>query len=368
MENWESLLSRSITTPEQLSRVADIDLAAVRRIHDEFPLRINPYYFSLIKAKGDAIWKQAIPDSRELNRSGYSDPLSEEEQSPVPNLVHRYPDRVLFYVSASCSMFCRFCTRKRKVGDPDSIPCHSFEGGFDYIRSHPEIRDVIISGGDPLMLPDDKLEYILKTLRKIKHVQILRIGSRMPVTLPQRITRSLCAMLKRYHPLYLNTHFNHPDEITPESAKACQMLIDSGIPLGNQSVLLKGVNDKPEIMKELVQKLLSIRVRPYYVYQADLVKGTDHFRTSIQTGLNIIKALRGHTSGLAVPHYVVDAPGGGGKIALIPDPVVAYEQDGYTVLRNFKGDIYRYPDNNGMHVFESIMIDEEAPVESPFSS
>jgi lysine 2,3-aminomutase len=360
MENWESLLSRSITTPEQLSRVVDIDMTAVRRIHSEFPLRINPYYLSLIKAKDDAMWKQAIPDVRELNSSGYSDPLSEEEQSPVPNLVHRYPDRVLFYVSASCCMYCRFCTRKRKVGDPDSVPCNSLEPGFDYIRSHQEIRDVIISGGDPLMLQDDNLEHILKTLRKIKHVQILRIGSRMPATLPQRITESLCAMLKRYHPLFLNTHFNHPDEITLQSTQACQMLIDAGIPLGNQSVLLKGVNDKPAVMLELVRKLLSIRVRPYYLYQADLVKGTDHFRTPIQTGLEIIRSLRGHTSGLAVPHYVIDTPGGGGKIALIPDPVISYENNGEVLLKDYKGNIRSYPNKKNNHTNACVLTEESA--------
>jgi lysine 2,3-aminomutase len=343
METWESLLARSITTPEQLSRIADVDLAVVRRIHETFPLRINPYYFSLIKTKGDAMWKQAIPDIAELDPSGQTDPLMEEEQSPVPTIVHRYPDRVLFYVSASCAMYCRFCTRKRKVGDPDSLPCHSIEKGFDYIHSHSEIRDVIISGGDPLMLSDDKLDYILKALRKIKHVQILRIGSRMPVTLPQRITESLCTVLKRYHPLFLNTHFNHPDEITAESTKACQMLTDAGIPLGNQSVLLEGINDKPEIMLDLVRKLLSIRVRPYYLYQADLVKGTEHFRTPIQTGLDIIRALRGYTSGLAVPHYVIDTPGGGGKIALIPDPVVAFNSDGAIFLKDYNGNLRSYP-------------------------
>jgi len=357
METWESLLRQSITTPEALEKFIPIDVGATRLICKEFPLRINPYYLSLIRKKGDAIWKQAVPDLKELVSTGIDDPLSEEEQSPVPNLVHRYPDRVLLYVSAMCSMFCRFCTRKRKVGDPDSISSNTLEQGFEYIRNHPEIRDVIVSGGDPLMLSDDRIDYILKSLRAIKHVQIIRIGSRMPVTLPQRITENLCAVLKKYHPLFLNTHFNHPDEITPESTRACAMLADSGIPLGNQSVLLKGVNDDPATMKELMQKLLSIRVKPYYIYQADLVKGTDHFRTSVQTGLNIIKSLRGHTSGMAVPHYVVDAPGGGGKIALIPDPVVAYEHDGTVVLRNYRGHLCGYPKKKAIHVFESILIE-----------
>jgi lysine 2,3-aminomutase len=343
MENWKNILGRSICSPEALAKLADVDVMEMERIHNEFPIRINPYYFGLIQSEGDPIWKQAIPDVRELLPTGYEDPLSEEEQSPVPNLVHRYPDRVLFYVSASCSMFCRFCTRKRKVGDPDSVPADALELGIEYIRSHKEIRDVIISGGDPLMLSDENLEYILQNIRAIKHVQIIRIGSRMPVTLPQRITEPLCAMLKKYHPLFLNTHFNHPIEITPESSEACRMLSDAGIPLGNQSVLLKGVNDTPEIMMELVRKLLSIRVRPYYLYQADLVKGTEHFRTSIKTGLDMIRSLRGFTSGLAVPHYVVDTPGGGGKIALIPDPVIAYENDGEILLKDYKGAVRSYP-------------------------
>ena len=359
METWEQLIQQSVTTPEELAKILDLDVDEMKRIHKDFPLRANPYYLGLIKKKGDAIWKQAVPDIKELTSSGFEDPLSEEEQSPVPNLVHRYPDRVLFYVSAMCSMFCRFCTRKRKVGDPDSISAGVLEQGFDYIRQHREIRDVVVSGGDPLMLSDSKIDYILDNIRAIKHVQIIRLGSRMPVTLPHRITENLCAILKKYHPLFLNTHFNHPNEVTPESRKACQMLADAGIPVGNQSVLLKGVNDDPRIMKDLVQKLLSMRVRPYYIYQADLVKGTDHFRTSIQTGLNIIKALQGHTSGLAVPFYVVDAPGGGGKICLTPNPIVDYNKVGDILLRNFKGNIYRYPQKKPEHVVESFLVEND---------
>jgi len=359
MEIWEQLIQQSITTPEALAKALDLDVAELKRIHGEFPLQANPYYLGLIKKKGDAIWKQVVPDIKELQGSGYEDPLSEEEQSPVHNLVHRYPDRVLFYVSAMCSMYCRFCTRKRKVGDPDSVSPGALEQGFEYIRQHREIRDVVVSGGDPLMLPDSKIDCILKNLRAIEHVQIIRIGSRMPVTLPHRITENLCDVLKHYHPLFLNTHFNHPDEVTPESRKACQMLADAGIPVGNQSVLLKGVNDDPKIMKELVQKLLSMRVRPYYIYQADLVKGTDHFRTPIQTGLDIIKALRGHTSGLAVPTYVIDAPGGGGKISLTPNPIVDYNKVGDVLLRNFKGDVYRYPQRKVEHRVECIVMENQ---------
>ena len=241
-----------------------------------------------------------------------------------------------------CPIYCRFCTRKRKVGDPHSISEDNVERGLAYIQAHPEIRDVIISGGDPLMLTDKKIDMIVGGLRAIEHLEIIRIGSRVPVTLPQRITPELCAILKQYHPFYINTHFNHPREITPETKKACGMLADAGIPLGNQAVLLKGVNDDPDVMVELMKGLLRIRVKPYYIYQADLVVGTDHFRTAVQTGLDIVAALRGHISGLGVPHYVVDAPGGGGKIALIPDPIVTFDDDEIQ-LQNYEGNVYSYP-------------------------
>ncbi|MBM3239105.1 KamA family radical SAM protein [Candidatus Poribacteria bacterium] len=342
MEEWKRLVKETITNPERLAQILEVDVESIKRVHKEFPLRVNPYYLSLIREKGDPIWKQVIPDVQEILSKGVEDPLAEEEDSPVPNLIHRYPDRVLFYVSYMCPVYCRFCTRKRKVGDPHSIPKNAVEMGLGYIRQHPEIRDVIISGGDPLMLTDGKIESILCGLRTIEHVEIIRLGSRVPVALPQRITPELCEMLKQYHPLYLNTHFNHPREITPESKKACELLANAGIPLGNQTVLLKGVNDDAAVMKELMQKLLTLRVRPYYIYQADLVMGTEHFRTSVQKGLEIIGALRGHTSGLAVPHYVIDAPGGGGKIAIIPDPVVSFD-DNEIVLENYEGKMYRYP-------------------------
>lgn len=345
MKDWKKLVQDTITQPEQLAKILDIDVEEIRCVHKSFPLRINRYYLSLIRKRGDAIWKQAIPDARELIDTGLTDPLSEEEDSPVPNIIHRYPDRVLFYVSSVCSMYCRFCTRKRKVGDPTSIQNNGIDQGFEYIRNHPEVRDVIISGGDPLMMDDDLIEFILKSISAIQHVEIIRIGTRMPVTLPQRITEKLCEILKKFHPLYINTHFNHPREVTPEAKKACTLLADAGIPLGNQSVLLRGVNDNPKVMKKLVQKLLSIRVRPYYIYQMDLVKGTDHFRTSVRSGLDIIESLRGHTSGLAVPHLVIDSPKGGGKIAISPNPIITFD-DNDIILRNYEGNFYSYPSHS----------------------
>ena len=342
MEEWKRLVRDTVDTPEKLAAALDVDLEKMRKIHEEFPIRINPYYLSLIEEVGDPIWKQVVPDSRELIATGVEDPLHEEEDSEVANVTHRYPDRVLFYVNYMCPIYCRFCTRKRKVGDPYSIPDDNTERGLQYLREHSEVRDVIISGGDPLMLTDRKIDYVVGGIRSIEHIEIIRIGSRVPVTLPQRITPELCAILKKHHPFYINTHFNHPREITPETTKACGMLADAGIPLGNQAVLLKGVNDDPEIMVELMKKLLAIRVKPYYIYQADLVVGTDHFRTSIKKGLDIIAALRGHISGLGVPHYVVDAPGGGGKIALLPDPIVSFDDDEIR-LRNYEGGVYSYP-------------------------
>ncbi|MDE0301313.1 MAG: KamA family radical SAM protein [Candidatus Poribacteria bacterium] len=342
MEEWKRLVRDTVDTPEKLAAALDVDIEMMRKIHEEFPIRINPYYLSLIEEIGDPIWKQVVPDSRELIATGVEDPLHEEEDSEVANVTHRYPDRVLFYVNYMCPIYCRFCTRKRKVGDPDSIPDDNTERGLKYLREHSEVRDVIISGGDPLMLTDRKIDYIVSGLRSIDHIEIIRIGSRVPVTLPQRITPELCTILKKNHPFYINTHFNHPREITPETTEACGMLADAGIPLGNQAVLLRGVNDDPEIMVELMKNLLAIRVKPYYIYQADLVVGTDHFRTSIKKGLEIIEALRGHISGLGVPHYVVDAPGGGGKIALLPDPVVSFDDDEIR-LKNYEGGVYSYP-------------------------
>jgi len=343
MDEWPQILRGSLKKPEEIAHIFGLDVEEVRKVARVFKTQITPYYASLIKHKGDAIYRQVVPDPAELaDDSGALDPLSEDEDSPLPSVVHRYPDRLLFLVSHSCASYCRFCTRKRKVGDPSKIHPRYIEDGLDYIRNHPDVRDVIVSGGDPLTLSDRRLEHILKSLRAIPHIEILRIGTRIPCFLPQRVTPKLVSMLRQYHPLYVNVHFNHPDEITPEAHKALSLLADAGIPLGNQTVLLKGVNDNPETMKLLMKKLLVVRVRPYYIYQADYVKGTEYLRTSVEKGLEIMDALRGWTSGLAVPYYVIDAPGGGGKIPLIPSYLQSINKK-QVVLRNYAGETYIYP-------------------------
>ncbi len=319
-----------------------LDPAPLETVAARYPVRISPHYLSLIQEPGDPIWQQCVPDPRELDDDQLPDPLDEERLSPVPGLIHRYPDRVVWLVSNECAVFCRFCMRKRRLGQPLPEPRVSREAALDYIASHPEIRDVILSGGDPLMLPDAELEEILSRLRAIPHVEIIRIGSRIPVVLPERITLELCDLLKRYHPLYLNTHFNHPLEITPQAAAACGKLADAGIPLGNQSVLLKGVNDDPATMTLLMQRLLAIRVRPYYLHQMDLVRGTGHFRTSVESGVRIMAALRGHTSGLAIPYYVIDLPGGKGKMPILPETV---QREGRGLLiTTYTGEVVAYED------------------------
>jgi lysine 2,3-aminomutase len=343
MDDWQQLLKNSLTDPEEIAQRFDLDAEELKAIARAFKIRVTPYYARLIKEKGDPIYKQIIPDPRELaENSGVDDPLSEDHDSPVPSIVHRYPDRVLFLVSHSCASYCRFCTRKRKVGDPMKMHPRYIEDGLDYIRQHTEIRDVIISGGDPLMLSDNKLEFILKSLRAMPHIQIIRIGTRIPCFLPQRITPKLTEMLKKYHPLWMNVHFNHPDELTPEAQHALGLLADAGIPLGCQTVLLKGVNDDPAVMKRLMQKLVASRVRPYYIYQADYVKGTEYLRTRVEKGLEIMESLRGWTSGLAVPYFCIDAPGGGGKIPLLPQYVQSVD-DEKVVMRNFEGQLFVYP-------------------------
>ncbi len=345
MESWQELLRRkSIASLEALAErfgsehVAEIE--KLRQAVENFEFRISPAMVDLIRAPDDPIWRQYVPTVQELEvQDGIVDSLDEDAHSPVPNITHRYPDRVLFLVSPVCASYCRFCTRRRKVGDPEKIPLSQLESGFRYIETHPEIRDVILSGGDPLLLSDRRIDEVLKRLRAISHLQIIRIGSRVPCHLPERITPELCGILKRYHPLFINTHFNHPDELTPSAVTALGMLADAGIPLGCQTVLLKGVNDDADIMKRLMQRLLAARVRPYYLYMCDQVAGAEHFRTTVEKGLAIIKALRGWTSGLAVPHFVIDAPGGGGKIPLLPEYVEAITED-EVVLRNYTGQRY----------------------------
>jgi len=335
---------------DQLVEKFEIKRDVAERLNEFFMARINPYYLSLIRYPGDPIWLQAVPDEVELyDMDASDDPLNEESMSPVPNLTHRYPDRVLFLTTSQCGLYCRFCTRKRKVGDSSKINMKELESAFQYLEEHTEVNDVILSGGDPLMLSDNMLEKVLARLRTIPHITIIRLGTKMPCVLPQRVTPQLCEMLKKYHPIYVNTHFNHPWEITEESSKACQMLVDAGCPVGCQTVLLKGVNDDPEVMKDLMKKLLAIRVRPYYIYQADLTKGANHFRTPIDVGLEIMDNLRGHISGLAVPQFVIDAPGGGGKIPLLPEYVLARDKE-KIILRNFKNEVYEYPDVQEEHI------------------
>lgn len=324
----------------------------INRTLEKFPLSITPYYLSLIKPDNlanDPVFKQAFPQVSELtvDACDMGDPLHEDADSPVPGITHRYPDRVLFLVSNVCAMYCRHCTRKRKVGDHDFIPDReAIRAGLDYIAAHPEVRDVLLSGGDPLMLGDEYLEWILSEIRAIKHVEIIRIGTRCPVVLPYRITDKLVNMLKQFHPVWINTHFNHPREITHSSREALAKLADAGFPLGNQSVLLAGVNDCPRIMRSLMHKLVYNRVRPYYLYQCDLSEGLTHFRTPVGKGIEIMESLIGHTSGLAVPTYVIDAPGGGGKIPVMPNYLISWSTN-KVVLRNYEGVIttYKEPDS-----------------------
>ena len=342
METWERSLENCVTSPDQLAGLFRVRDQALSAVAARYPMRITPYYLGLIDEPGDAIWRQCVPDQAELaDHSQSADPLDEERLSPVPGLIHRYPDRVVWIVSSACAVYCRFCMRKRGVGCQGMASAPQ-EQAIDYIASRPEIRDVILSGGDPLLLADDRLDAILGALRRIPHVQIVRIGTRVPVTLPERITPKLVKMLRRHHPLFINTHFNHPREITEQSARACARLADAGIPLGNQSVLLKGVNDDPQVMRDLMQRLLAIRVRPYYLHQMDLVRGTAHFRTRVAQGVAVMQALRGHTSGLATPHYMIDLPGGKGKVEIPTGRVI--REGSRLVLTNYLGEEIEYTD------------------------
>jgi len=347
--DWHWQMANRISTLEQLEPLMPLDSkekSGIKQCLQQFRMAITPYYFSLIDQDNPncPIRKQAIPSAYELQSSSsdFDDPLHEDKDSPVPGLTHRYPDRVLLLVTDQCGMYCRHCTRRRFAGGLDQHRTKKeLELALQYIRSHSEVRDVLLSGGDALTLSDNRLEYLLSALRQIPHVEIIRIGTRIPVVMPQRITPELVAMLKRFHPVWINTHFNHPKEITPAAEDALARLVDAGIPLGNQSVLLKGVNDCPLIMKELLHKLVKNRVRPYYLYQCDLSRGIEHFRTPVSTGIHIMEMLRGHTSGLAVPTFVVDAPGGGGKIPLQPNYMLSQSQD-QVVLRNYEGIICVY--------------------------
>ena len=333
MTSWQKLVKNSISRPDKLPGFAGIDPDLVR-VCSVYPMRVNPYYLGLIRKVNDPLWRQAIPDIRELQDStGLDDPLNEENLSPVPNLVHKYPDRVLFLVSSQCAMYCRFCTRKRKVGRREmEINGKTIAAGLEYIEKNKTIREVLLSGGDPLMLTDGQLDKILAALRRIRTVEVIRIGTRIPCTLPMRVTRNLVATLKKYHPLYINTHFNHPAEITSEAASACCRLAEAGIPLSCQTVLLKGINDDRETIRELMCRLLQIRVKPYYLFQADLVRGADHFRTPIATGLDIMRYLIGRVSGMAIPTYALDAPGGGGKIPLTPNYIKSLDANSLEFL------------------------------------
>lgn len=347
--DWRWQLTNRITDVDTLKKVINLtseEEEGIRHCLGTLRMAITPYYASLMDPNdpGCPIRRQAVPTSRELHRaaSDMLDPLAEDTDSPTPGLTHRYPDRVLLLVTDQCSMYCRHCTRRRVAGAHDhALPREQVEKALDYIRKTPQVRDVLISGGDGLLISDHQLEWLIKNLRDIPHVEIIRIGTRTPVVMPQRITPELVAMLKKYHPIWLNTHFNHPREITEEAEVALARLADAGIPLGNQSVLLRGVNDCLGVMKALVHALVKNRVRPYYIYQCDLSQGIEHFRTSVSKGIEIIEGLRGHTSGFAVPTFVVDAPGGGGKIPVMPQYLISQSPD-RVVLRNYEGVIATY--------------------------
>lgn len=347
--DWRWQVRNRIETLEELTKhieLTDEEQEGVRKSLETLRMAITPYYLTLIDPENPdcPVRKQAIPTEAEVHQADADllDPLHEDEDSPVPGLTHRYPDRVLFLITDMCAMYCRHCTRRRFAGQSDaSTPDDNIEKAIEYIAKTPQVRDVVLSGGDALLISDEKLEYIIRKLRDIPHVEIIRIGSRTPVVLPQRITEDLVNMLKKYHPIWLNTHFNHSDEITEEAKLALAKLANAGVPLGNQSVLLRGVNDCVHIMKNLMHDLVVNRVRPYYIYQCDLSMGLEHFRTPVSKGIEIIENLRGHTSGYAVPTFVVDAPGGGGKIPVMPQYVIS-QAPGKVVLRNFEGVITTY--------------------------
>ncbi|KUG02775.1 lysine 2,3-aminomutase [hydrocarbon metagenome] len=365
--DWKWQVRNRITTVEELKQIvllSDQEEEGIRSCLKNLRMAITPYYASLIDPhnSNDPIRKQAIPVPMETEQAScdMQDPLDEDKDRPVKGITHRYPDRVLFLITDQCAMYCRHCTRRRMAGATDqTMPREDLVNALDYIAKTQQIRDVLISGGDSLLVKDDTIAYILERLRRINHVEVIRFGSRTPVVLPQRITDELCNILKKYHPVWFNTHFNHPQEITPESQEACRKLADAGIPLGNQTVLLKGINDCPYIIRKLMHQLVKIRVRPYYLYQCDLSTGIEHFRTPVSKGIEIMELLRGHTSGFAVPTYVLDAPGGGGKIPIAPQYLISQSND-KVILRNYEGIICAYaePEDKTSTCYECGLCDE----------
>jgi len=348
-EDWHWQIKHRVCTKDILSQIIKLspeEEEGIKKSGGRLSMAITPYWAALMDPEDPncPLRRQAVPVAAEtvIGPHEMADPCAEDRDSPAPHLVHRYPDRVLLLATEHCAMYCRHCTRRRLVGEHKETNSPSrFDAAIEYIKSNKKVRDVLISGGDPLILEDEEIDSLLGKIRAISHVEFLRLGTRVPVTLPQRITEKLVNILKKYSPLWVSIHFNHPKEITKRCKSACDMLADSGIPLGSQSVLLKGINDRPYIMKKLVQELLQIRVRPYYIYQCDPVKGTQHFRTPVAVGINIMEKLRGHTSGYAVPTYVIDGPGGGGKIPVGPNYILSQAKGKY-VLRNYKGKIYTY--------------------------
>lgn len=351
--DWRWQLRHRITTLNALEALMPLTPAereGVAQAGHHLALAITPFFFNLIDRDDPdcPIRRQVIPRAEEMTTAPWesADSLAEDEHMAAPGLVHRYPDRVLFLVTDRCAAYCRYCTRSRVVSGVGEQHLETdFSAAIQYIREHTEVRDVLLSGGDPLLFSDERLDHLLSQLRAIPHVEFLRIGTRIPIFLPQRITPELVAMLRKYHPLWVSIHTNHPKEATREVKEACDRLADAGIPLGNQSVLLRGVNDDAAVMKELMHKLLMMRVRPYYIYQCDLVKGTHHLRTSVHKGIEIMEALRGHTTGYAVPQYVIDAPGGGGKVPIAPGYVLAHDRQ-RVIIRNYEGKVFEYPELN----------------------
>lgn len=354
--DWHWQFRARVRTLAELERVfalSEDERAAVSRHEGPLPVGITPYYASLmgLEDASEPLRRTHIMTGDEYVRVAGEDddPLGEDHDTVVPGLVHRYPDRVLFLTTGTCSTYCRYCTRSRLVGNPGGeyqFSTRQWDKALGYLEAHTEVRDVLLSGGDPLSIGDDKLDWLLSRLRAIRHIEFLRIGTKIPVVLPQRITKSLVKMLKKHHPLWMSIHFTHPNELTPEVSEATARLADAGIPLGSQTVLLKGINDDPAVMTPLMQGLLKCRVKPYYLFQCDPIRGSHHFRTSVEKGVEIVRALRGHTTGYATPMFCVDAPGGGGKVIVAPDSIVGREGDDL-LLRNFEGDVYRYPDPGG---------------------